>query len=98
MTDSWAVPTDATSGVYFAKLTTDNGNYQNIIPFIVRNDGTPSDIVFQTSDTTWQAYNDWGGYNLYGGVDGRAYAVSYNRPIAMNSTTNASGPARLPIW
>ena len=93
MTDSWAVPTDATSGVYFAKLTTDNGNYQNMIPFIVRDDGTPSDIVFQTSDTTWQAYNDWGGYNLYGGVDGRAYAVSYNRPIAMNSTTNASSPA-----
>ena len=93
VTNSWAVPTDATSGVYFAKLTTDNGNYQNMISFIVRDDGTTSDIVFQTSDTTWQAYNDWGGYNLYGGPDGRAYAVSYNRPIAMNSTTNSAGPA-----
>ena len=97
VTDSWAVPTDATSGVYFAKLTTDNGNYQNIIPFIVRNDGTTSDIVFQTSDTTWQAYNPWGGYNLYEGPDqkttDRAYAVSYNRPIVTNSTNNLAQPA-----
>ena len=64
-----------------------------MIPFIVRNDGTPSDILFQTSDTTWQAYNPWGGYNLYqgpGGRDDRAYAVSYNRPIDMNSTSFAS--------
>ena len=97
VTNSWAVPADATSGVYFAKLTSDNGNYQNIIPFIVRNDGTASDIVFQTSDTTWQAYNPWGGYNLYTGPDqkntDRAYAVSYNRPIAMNSTANESQAA-----
>ena len=28
-----------------------------------------------------------------GVLDGRAYAVSYNRPIAMNSTTNSAGPA-----
>ena len=97
VTDSWAVPANATSGVYFAKLTTDNGNYQNIIPFIVRNDSTPSDVVFQTSDETWQAYNPWGGYNLYEGPDqkstDRAYAVSYNRPIAMNSTSNEAQPA-----
>ena len=39
----------------------------------------------QTSDQTWQAYNDWGGQDLYGGggpaYDGRAYKVSYNRPM-----------------
>src|SRR5262249_56191124 len=58
---------------------------------IVRNDGTASDILFQTSDTTWEAYNPWGGYNLYFGPSSthsdRAYAVSYNRPIV----TSASG-------
>ncbi|MGO7374103.1 N,N-dimethylformamidase beta subunit family domain-containing protein, partial [Rhizobium ruizarguesonis] len=26
-----------------------------------------SNIVFQTSDTKWQAYNDWGGASLYYG-------------------------------
>ena len=96
VTDSWTIPSTAASGVYFAKLTTDAGNFQNMIPFIVRNDGTASDILFQTSDTTWEAYNTWGGYNLYFGPDlqrsDRAYAVSYNRPIAMNSTVNGVGP------
>jgi VCBS repeat-containing protein len=96
VTDSWAIPSTAVSGVYFAKLTTDSGNLQNMIPFIVRNDGTTSDMLFQTSDTTWEAYNPWGAYNLYQGPSGsnsdRAYAVSYNRPIAMNSTNNLAGP------
>ena len=26
-----------------------------------------SGILFMTSDETWQAYNDWGGYNSYTG-------------------------------
>ena len=102
VTDSWSIPSDVVSGVYFAKLTTDVGDFQNMIPFIVRNDGAPTDILFQTSDTTWQAYNPWGGYNLYTGPDrsrdDRAYAVSYNRPIAMNSTLNDFRPAGLCVW
>jgi VCBS repeat-containing protein len=97
VTDSWAIPSTAVSGVYFAKLTSDTGNFQNMIPFIVRNDGTASDLLFQTSDQTWEAYNPWGGYNLYQGPSGsnsdRAYAVSYNRPIDTNSTSNLAQPA-----
>jgi hypothetical protein len=96
VTDSWAIPSTAVSGVYFAKLTTDSGNFQNIIPFVVRNDGTTSDILYQTSDETWEAYNPWGGYNLYQGPSGtnsdRANAVSYNRPIEMNVNTNDAQP------
>lgn len=96
ITDSWTIPATAVSGVYFAKLTTDTGNFQNMIPFIVRNDGTFSDVLYQTSDTTWEAYNPWGGYNLYQGPSGtnsdRAYAVSYNRPIAMNVNSNQAQP------
>lgn len=87
---SWAVPADAVSGVYIAKLVRQDGTAgQNHIPFIVRDDSSQSDIIFQTSDTTWQAYNGWGGANFYGGNGpatgqgaGRAFAVSYNRPIA----------------
>ncbi len=66
---SWDIPADAVSGIYFAELTRLDTGGQNIIPFIVRDDQNPSDITFQTSDTTWQAYNWWGGYNFYGGVD-----------------------------
>jgi hypothetical protein len=90
VTDSWNIPSDAVSGVYIAKLVREDGTFgENQIPFIVRDDSSHSDVVFQTSDETWQAYNGWGGANLYGGngpstspgTIGAAYAVSYNRPI-----------------
>ncbi|MDT3680315.1 MAG: DUF4082 domain-containing protein [Burkholderiaceae bacterium] len=80
---SWTIPTEAVSGVYIAKLVRESGPAgANHIPFVVRDDSGRSDILFQTSDTTWQAYNDWGGNSLYSGSPvGRAYKVSYNRPI-----------------
>jgi hypothetical protein len=95
---SWDVPADAVSGVYFARLQRlDGQGGANMIPFIVRDDQNASDITFQTSDTTWQAYNWWGGYNLYGGIDqpgreGRSSAVSYNRPFVTRDGGFASGP------
>ncbi|MPZ30959.1 MAG: DUF4082 domain-containing protein [Rhodospirillales bacterium] len=81
VTDGWNVPADAVSGVYLARLQRldSNGNpiegAVNQIPFVVRNDGETHDIVLQTSDTTWQAYNGWGGNNgevganLYGDMN-----------------------------
>ncbi|MGB3376349.1 MAG: N,N-dimethylformamidase beta subunit family domain-containing protein, partial [Microbacterium sp.] len=80
---SWNVPTDAVSGVYVAKLIrSDDGGASHII-FIVRNDGSHSDVVFQTSDPTWHAYNTYGGSDFYqGAANGRAYKISYNRPFA----------------
>ncbi len=79
---SWAVPANATSGIYLARaVRTDTGGASHIV-FIVRNDAGNSDLLFQTSDTTWQAYNDYGGNSLYVGQPvGRAYKVSYNRPF-----------------
>ena len=79
---SWTVPADAVSGIYFAKVTrTDTAGASHIV-FIVRDDDGGSDILFQTSDTTWQAYNTYGGNSLYVGQPaGRAYKVSYNRPF-----------------
>ncbi|RUM10921.1 DUF4082 domain-containing protein [Rhizobium fabae] len=65
---SWQIPADAVSGVYFAKLVREDGTADaSIIPFVVRDDASTSNIVFQTSDTTWQAYNAWGGASLYYG-------------------------------
>uniref|UniRef100_UPI00384B8412 DUF4082 domain-containing protein n=1 Tax=Bradyrhizobium daqingense TaxID=993502 RepID=UPI00384B8412 len=98
---SWDIPADAVSGVYIAKLVRQDGTAgANHIPFIVRDDSSTSDVVFQTSDTTWQAYNGWGGANFYGGNGpatgqgaGRAYAVSYNRPIATRGNVGTfAGP------
>ena len=79
---SWVVPTSAVSGIYFAKLTRfDTGGASHIV-FVVRDDAGHSDLLFQTSDETWQAYNRYGGNSLYTGQPaGRAYKVSYNRPF-----------------
>jgi len=85
---SWAVPSNATSGVYFAHLIrTDTGGDSHIV-FIVRNDSSTSDILFQTADEAWQAYNTYGdgGFSLYGDnnqfdLPNRALKVSYNRPF-----------------
>lgn len=88
---SWPVPTTAVSGIYFAKVTRiDTGGSSHIF-FIVRDDDGRSDLLFQTSDTTWQAYNQYGGNSLYvggpGTSPGRAYKVSYNRPFTTRGTS-----------
>lgn len=79
---SWNVPSTAVSGVYIARLVrTDNGDSSHIT-FVVRDDSSRSELVFQTSDPTWQAYNDYGGSSFYHGAgNGRAHKVSYNRPV-----------------
>jgi hypothetical protein len=56
------------------------------IYFVVRDDSSRADIVFQTSDTVWQAYNHYGGTSMYGSFDPanpkpRCYKASYDRPL-----------------
>ena len=92
---SWDVPDDAVSGIYFAKLVREDvANYYggSHIVFMVRDDDGNSDLLFQTSDTTWQAYNDYGGNSLYHGSApfpaGRAAKVSYNRPFGTRLVDN----------
>jgi hypothetical protein len=80
---SWTVPSTAVSGVYIAHLNRPDTGGSSHITFIVRDDSSHSDVVFQTSDTTWQAYNDYGGSSFYhGGANGRTFKASYNRPFA----------------
>ncbi|WP_405704689.1 DUF4082 domain-containing protein [Streptomyces sp. NBC_00069] len=95
VTATWSVPSDAVSGLYVANLDQADGNGVMPYPFVVRNDSSHSDIVVQTSDETWQAYNDYGGQDLYGGggpaPDGRAYEVSYNRPMDIGGENGLYG-------
>jgi hypothetical protein len=76
--------------------------------FVVRDDEGHSDILFQTADTAWQAYNRYGGHCTYSRLDPehprqhggppRAYKVSYNRPFetrhfrAVNMVFNGEYP------
>jgi hypothetical protein len=94
---SWVVPADAVSGIYFAKLVREDVNSDGShVIFIVRDDDGHSNLLFQTSDTTWQAYNQYGGNSLYAGGPGtnpgRAYKVSYNRPLTVRGTTPEDSP------
>ena len=88
---SWTVPSNAVSGLYLAHLVRNDTGGSSLVPFVVRNDASHSDIVVQTSDETWQAYNTYGGNSLYtcsvncpsgypAAYKGAA-KVSYNRPF-----------------
>ena len=59
------VPADWLSGIYLVKLTGVPSGKKSYIVFVVRNDGRPSDLIFQSTVTTCQAYNAWGGKSLY---------------------------------
>lgn len=105
VTDSWNVPTSAVSGVYIANILQGNPNNPTQIfqvPFIIKDPSSTSDIVFQTDDQTWQAYNGWGGANLYGGngpaPNGAAYAVSYNRPITTYDSSGVASGSQDTVW
>src|SRR5262249_9128528 len=103
---------NATSGVYFANLVpTNTGEKASQILFIVRDNSSHSNILIQTSDSTWQAYTAWGAGSTWGGnsvggnslyqgsfsgtsnsqTPGRAYAVSYNRPLTIDGVQGGFG-------
>jgi hypothetical protein len=94
----WTVPSNAVSGVYIALLTRNDTGGKSQIVFVVRNDASHSKILLQTSDATWEAYNDYGGNSLYtctvecppGNPKAYkgAYSVSYNRPFDGAFTTD----------
>ncbi|MBM79016.1 MAG: hypothetical protein CMJ78_00280 [Planctomycetaceae bacterium] len=82
------IPEDWPSGVYLGKLTTipktkSEPYWQSYVIFIVR-DNRPADVLFQCSDNTWQAYNQWPvAESLYTHPDGAhapGVAVSFDRP------------------
>ena len=80
------IPATAVSGVYFAQVVRDRrGSVRATSCSSSATTAAARDVLFQTSDTTWQAYNQYGGNSLYvggPGIDpGRAYKVSYNRPV-----------------
>jgi hypothetical protein len=89
------VPSDWVSGAYLAKLTASNGN-ASFIFFVVRNDGGHEAIDFQTSVTTYQAYNAWGGVSLYtNNTNKSSYRwdmgtkVSFDRPFDPEDSNGA---------
>lgn len=88
---SLTVATDGTwpPGQYLLKLVSSDGG-ATFVPMVVRDDGSTAPLLLQSAVTTWQAYNGWGGTNLYTGVRGesatRARVVSFDRPYSGNGS------------
>ena len=72
---------DWVSGVYLAKLTASDGSVGYAV-FVLRDDSSTAEVLYQVPVNTWQAYNAWGGKSLYdyNSPGGRASKVSFNRP------------------
>lgn len=84
-----------TSGLYIAKLTDQRSGSQSQVLFVVRDDSSGSNVLFQSSFNTLLAYNLYGGYSLYPeqSIGGKsAFKVSYDRPFAQHSTLTGANP------
>ncbi len=85
VTDRLSVPADWTSGYYLAVFRLTSGpsaGQTGYTPFIVQAPvGDHAAILVQVPANTWQAYNTWGGEDLY--TSPRAVKVSFNRPYAL---------------
>jgi hypothetical protein len=90
------IPDDWVSGVYLGRLTTlpgpDAPYWQSYVVFVVTDD-RPADVLFQCSDNTWQAYNQWPShYSVYThpkGNQGPWADVSFDRPYGREAQFDA---------
>jgi hypothetical protein len=87
---SLTIPTDDwPEGSYLLRMDAESGP-QRFVPVTVRSSGTAGKVVLKNSTSTWQAYNTWGGYDLYNGPGGasdygnRSLVVSLDRPFDLN--------------
>jgi len=80
-TDDWP------EGAYLLRLDAETGA-QRYVPITVRAASTAGKVVIRNAVATWQAYNTWGGYDLYTGPGTsyatRSLAVSLDRPYDLN--------------
>jgi hypothetical protein len=74
------------------RLDADTGA-QRYVPATVRSAATAGKLVIKNCVATWQAYNTWGGYDLYtgpgAGYPSRSVAVSLDRPYDLNGSAPA---------
>jgi hypothetical protein len=83
---SLTIPThDWPEGSYLLRMDSAAGD-QRYVPITVRSASVTGKTVIKNCVATWQAYNAWGGYDLYHGPGGagdyanRSLAVSLDRP------------------
>jgi N,N-dimethylformamidase beta subunit-like, C-terminal len=87
-------------GDYLFKLVSDDGTKQSYVPLTVTDPNSHAALALMNDVTTWQAYNDWGGYSLYhgpGGFADRSRVVSYDRPY-YSSSPSAQGDGHFLLY
>lgn len=99
---TWTPPAWAPSGVYVLRLNRTGGGASHVM-CIVRDDARQADLMLMPSDSTWLAYNAWGGMgsgqyagnSLYTGTlvdqynSDCAKFVSWNRPFVNRGAADA---------
>jgi hypothetical protein len=87
LTYAFTIPATWPSGVYLVRLASSQ-DVQSYVPFVVRS-ASAHQVLVVASVLNWQAYNLWGGSNLYQSSVGepvpgvrRAIGVSFDRPYA----------------
>jgi hypothetical protein len=90
--------TDWYPGFYVIKLHAAAG-WETLVPYVVSSPSARGTVALVAPVTTWQAYNEWGGYSLYDGPDGdrRSWAVSFNRPFNGATGANDYRTAAIPV-
>lgn len=91
---TWTPPVWAPSGMYLLRLNRTGGGASHIL-WVLRDDARSADLMFMPADSTWQAYNAFGGLgagqyagnSLYYGTAVNQYHgdcaryISHNRPL-----------------
>jgi len=81
-------PTGVASGMLLAVVRTADGHSIANVPIVLRPDATASrraPVLFISAACTWQAYNIWGGLDLYANSSGRAVEATHDRRAAQVS-------------
>lgn len=90
-----SIPDDWVSGIYIIRVKRPDTGGENDTVFVVRQDDRPSQILYQQSVSTFQAYNNYGGKSVYNWNSGtcntlagvpRAVKVAFNRPYGQGNT------------
>jgi hypothetical protein len=94
---SRTIPTDDwPAGAYLLRMDSEAGA-QRYVPVTVRSASTTGKTVIKNCTATWQAYNTWGGYNLYNGPGGAADYANRSLAVSLDRPYDASG-AYMFLW
>ena len=98
---SLTVPTTGwPPGSYLLRLDASTG-VQSYVPMVIRSPSAAGRVVLVSAVTSYQAYNGWGRYSLYGGPGGsfadRGRRVTFDRPLSYNNGAGAYFQLELPL-